>query len=121
MKITLETSHASFIESIASPILDHVPTTSLLIIYKSIQSNLRHAAREEEKKLEKKMRRRMDDFRYAMRKCDPVITLSSKWEDVKDTTEKFEEYAGLSETHRIEAFEKYLRRLKVCFCRLINE
>lgn len=94
-------------------LVKQIDSQTLKSLYTDLSKTIAIDKSEELRRSEKKNRRRMDDFRYDMKKIEPSIKLDSKWEDVKLNCTKLEYYNVLSEEMKIEAFEKYLRRLKV--------
>ena len=69
-------------------------------------------AREEKKHAERKLRRKVDDFKYFLRHLDPPINIDDKWEDVKKRC-LGPEYDALDEEKRVEAFDRVIVRLQV--------
>lgn len=59
----------------------------------------------------------MDALRYAMKHLDPPINVEDTWEVVKPRIEHLPEYEAIdSDQARMEAFEKFIKRLKVSLC-----
>lgn len=56
----------------------------------------------------------MDALRYAMKHLDPPVNVEDTWEVVMPRIEHLPEYQAIdSEQARMEAFEKFIKRLKV--------
>lgn len=73
-----------------------------------------HRLKEEKRRQERKLRKKMDALRYAMKHLDPPVNAEDTWEVVMPRIEHLPEYQAIdSEQARIEAFEKFIKRLKV--------
>jgi len=68
--------------------------------------------REEKRKEEKRLKKKMDMFKYVLKKVTPPITIYSTWEEVKPLIETKPESQVLTEENRIEVFNKFIKRLK---------
>lgn len=61
---------------------------------------------------ERQLRRRQEEFKTYLRLfANPVITIDTKWEDVKSRMESSPEYQVLDEQSRITSFQKFIDRL----------
>ncbi|KAJ3115326.1 hypothetical protein HDU96_000810 [Phlyctochytrium bullatum] len=68
--------------------------------------------KEEKRRQEKKLRKKMDAFKNLLKRVDPPITVQSIWEDVRSSISSKSDFEALDEGHRIEVFNKYIKRLK---------
>lgn len=92
---------------------DHDSSTTMsLRSLLQIQNQLEKAAREEQKKAERKRRHQMEDLRYAMKKAEPAIDLDGTYEDAIPSMSKIKEFDMLDDEGRKETFEKFIRRQK---------
>jgi pre-mRNA-processing factor 40 len=88
---------------------DHVKLAYDEFIYKLKQRN-----REEKRHLERKLQKKMDDFKEYLKHLEPQIQVSESWEEVKGRLRGLE-IEELDEDLRIKCFEKVKRRLQVHF------
>ncbi|KAJ3172149.1 PRP40 pre-mRNA processing factor 40 [Geranomyces variabilis] len=69
--------------------------------------------REEKRRAEKKLRRKMDAFKSHLRKLSsPAITADTDWETVRERVAGHHDYEALEESQRVEAFQRVLARLR---------
>ena len=108
-----ETTFAMFVFGLPSDLVKKTSQSAIETVYKSLQEDLTHKIKEDALKYERRLKRKMDDFRYDLKKVRPSITIDSQWETVKSLTSHLQSYDDLEEENRIEAFEKYKKRLEV--------
>lgn len=88
---------------------------NLKFIFEHLQVKAAQRIKDEKRRQEKKLRKKLDIFRHALKHAlQPPIQLEDTWEVVKPRAELLEEYNDIDdEALKIEVFEKYLNRLKV--------
>ncbi|KAI8388869.1 uncharacterized protein BYT42DRAFT_561565 [Radiomyces spectabilis] len=91
----------------------NVTDENMKIIFEHLQNKAAHRQKELRRKQEKKMRKRMDALRYAMKHLETAINVEDTWESVRPRLEQLPEFQDIEEEqYRIEAFDKYIKRLK---------
>jgi pre-mRNA-processing factor 40 len=88
---------------------------NLKFIFEHLQVKAAQRIKDEKRRQEKKLRKKLDIFRHALKHAlQPSINLEDTWEIIKPRAELLEEYKDIEdEALKIEVFEKYLNRLKV--------
>lgn len=91
--------------------------------------------KEERRKSEKKLRKKMDALKHVLKKIQPPVPINSSYESVswrigifyarmtradhipvqiRPRIEQYSEFTSLGEVHRVEVFHKFISRMKVC-------
>ena len=79
-----------------------------------LQNKAAHRVKEEKRRQEKKIKKKIDALRHALKHLDPAINVEDSWDTVRPRIENLSEYQAIeAEQHRIEAYEKFIKRLKV--------
>lgn len=88
---------------------------NLKFIFEHLQVKAAQRIKDEKRRQEKKLRKKLDIFRHALKHAlQPPIQLEDTWEVIKPRAELLKEYNDIDdEALKIEVFEKYLNRLKV--------
>jgi pre-mRNA-processing factor 40 len=88
---------------------------NLKFIFEHLQHKAAQRLKDEKRRQEKKLRRKLDIFRHALKhSLQPPITLEDTWETIKPRAEQLIEYKEIEqEDLKEEVFNKYLIRLKV--------
>ncbi|KAI8854712.1 hypothetical protein BC829DRAFT_379467 [Chytridium lagenaria] len=68
--------------------------------------------KEEKRRQEKKLKKKMDAFKSLLKRADVPISSSSAWEDVRPLIATKSEFEALEESFKVEVFNKFIRRLK---------
>jgi pre-mRNA-processing factor 40 len=117
LEVTLDTSYEDYFNAldIDPSIKAEVNETNLKFIYEHLQSKATQRLKDEKRRQEKKLRKRLDIFRHALKHAlQPPIGLEDTWETVKPRVEQMEEYLAVEdETLKQEVFDKYMKRLRV--------
>ncbi|KAJ3034790.1 hypothetical protein HDV00_004652 [Rhizophlyctis rosea] len=69
-------------------------------------------SKDEQRRAERKLRKKLDAFKHILKRVEPRITVVSTWEEVRPQVEHKSDFQALEEPQRVEAFEKYIARLK---------
>ncbi|GAA5812495.1 hypothetical protein MFLAVUS_005951 [Mucor flavus] len=86
---------------------------NLKFIFEHLQVKAAQRLKDEKRRQEKKLRKKLDIFKYALKHVDPPITVEDTWETVKPRLQVLEEYNEIEQEElKQEVFEKYLNRLK---------
>ncbi|TPX58374.1 hypothetical protein PhCBS80983_g03167 [Powellomyces hirtus] len=91
------------------------PTTLRLVFEECLEKAVEKAMtadREEKRKAERRLRKKMDAFKSYLKKLSPSITVASEWETVQSQVAGHHDYEGLEEAQRVEVFNKVILRLK---------
>ncbi|KAJ3155311.1 PRP40 pre-mRNA processing factor 40 [Geranomyces michiganensis] len=96
---------------------EKVKDTSLRLIFSEhvdrAMEQAAQAEREEKRRAEKKLRRKMDAFKSLLRKLSsPAVSADADWEAVRARVAGHHDYEALEEPQRIEAFQRVLARLR---------
>jgi pre-mRNA-processing factor 40 len=122
LEVTLETPYEDYLNAldIDPQVKVEVNETNLKFIYEHLQSKAAQRLKDEKRRQEKKLRKRLDIFRHALKHAlQPPIGLEDTWETVKPRVEQMEEYLAVEdETLKQEVFDKYMKRLRVSPCRI---
>lgn len=79
-----------------------------------LQSKAVHRLKDEKKRQERRIKRKIDALRHAIKHLQPPIKVDDTWESVKPRLEQLPEFNALdTEALQKEAFEKHIQRLKV--------
>ncbi|CCG85002.1 protein of unknown function [Taphrina deformans PYCC 5710] len=91
----------------------HMSEQDLKNIYQQLHGKAQRKAEEDKKNEERRIRRKQDDLRSAMKKLNPPIDVRDTYEAVRVRISMLAEFTALdSEAAREGAFDKYIRRLK---------
>ncbi|ORX60771.1 hypothetical protein BCR36DRAFT_314557 [Piromyces finnis] len=112
IKVTPDLSFHLFLSKLPSDRLKGIEDSVIQLVYDDCIFKAQMKQREEKKKEEKKLKKKMDMFKYALKKVTPPITIHSTWEEVKPLIETKPESQVLTEENRIEVFNKLIKRLK---------
>ncbi|ORY87135.1 hypothetical protein BCR37DRAFT_335881, partial [Protomyces lactucae-debilis] len=88
---------------------DHVTVKQ---IHGSLKAKAQRRLEDDQRHEERRLRRKMDDLRGAMKKLEPPIQVSDSYVDTRTRLSMLAEFEGLGEDQRIQAFDKYIRRLR---------
>lgn len=112
--VYVDTEFASFVAVMQSDNrTSHMSEKTMRIIFKQLMDKALRKVEEEKKVEDRRIRRKQDDLRSAMKKLDPPIGVSDTYEAVRARISMLAEYTALeNEESRIVAFTKYIKRLK---------
>ncbi|KAI8332508.1 hypothetical protein EDC96DRAFT_555435 [Choanephora cucurbitarum] len=113
--VDLESTFEDYLNALEvdSHIKQEVNEDNLRFIFEHLQAKAAQRVKDEKRRQEKKLRKKLDIFRYILKHLQPPIQLEDSWETVKPRVEYLEEYKDIeSEEAKQEVFEKYLKRLK---------
>lgn len=112
--VTLQTDFEAFTALLQSDNrTSHMSEQTLRAIYEQFQGRARKKADEERKVEERRLRRKQDDLRAAMKKLEPPIGIDDTYDAVRIRISMLAEFTSLeTEASREAAFDKYIRRLK---------
>ncbi|KAI8976452.1 hypothetical protein BDB01DRAFT_802905 [Pilobolus umbonatus] len=89
-----------------------VNADNLRFIFEHLQAKAVYRLKEERRRQEKRLRKKMDIFRHALKHLQPPITLEDDWSTVRPRVAHLEEFQSIEvEEAREEAFNKYMKRL----------
>ncbi|KAK9898497.1 hypothetical protein P389DRAFT_193530 [Cystobasidium minutum MCA 4210] len=81
------------------------------LVHQSLLHRLAQQAREERRRLERKLKIQIDDFRYALKDLEPPIEPGTSYEDALPRFQDMREYKALDdEAGRRSAYERYIKR-----------
>lgn len=91
---------------------------NLKFIFEHLQFKAAQRLKDEKRRQEKKLRKKLDIFRHALKhSLQPPVQLEDTWESIKSRVEGLDEYKEIEEESlKQEVFEKFLLRLKVRLC-----
>lgn len=87
---------------------------NLKFIFEHLQMKALQRLKDEKRRQEKKLRKKLDIFRHVLKHAlQPPIQLEDTWDSVKARVEHLDEYKDIEEDAlKQDVFEKYLQRLK---------
>lgn len=112
IKVTPDLNFPVFLSKLPVDRLKGIEEAVIHLVYDDCVFKAKLKQREEKRKEEKRLRKKMEMFRYALKKVTPPITIHSTWEEVKPLIETKPESQVLTEENRIEVFNKFIKRLK---------
>jgi len=111
--ITVSTTLEEFKKNLPDSIQNQFTPEELEEFFEEIISKMKH----DMKKQERKLRRKMDDFKSVLKKLDGIkITMETSWDhDILPILKerKLDEFEGLSEKDAKYVFDKMIKKLKV--------
>ncbi|KAI8098062.1 uncharacterized protein B0P05DRAFT_523202 [Gilbertella persicaria] len=111
--VGLESSFEDYLNALDEQVKTEVSQDNLRFVFEHLQAKAAQRIKDEKRRQEKKHRKKLDIFRYALKHAIPPIQLEETWEQVKSRVEHLEEYKELEEEYRQEVFDRYMKRLKV--------
>lgn len=115
-EVELDTPFENYMEVLEKDprIQSEISKESLQFIFDHLMSKAEQRLKDEKRRQEKKLKKKMDIFRHFLKhKVQPPIQLEDTWESIQPRVENSSEYKSLEdEAARIEVFEKYMKRLK---------
>lgn len=79
-----------------------------------LQNKAAYRLKDEKRRQGKRIKRKIDALRHAIKHLEPPVTADDSWESVKPRLKQLPEFTALeSEDLQKEAFEKHIQRLKV--------
>ncbi|KAG0166822.1 hypothetical protein DFQ28_006852 [Apophysomyces sp. BC1034] len=114
-EVTMETTYEEYnvIVSRDEQVDQKVPEDNIKYIFQHLQSKAAHRLKEDKRRQEKKLRKKMDAFRHALKRLEPSISVESTWSDVRSKADALPEFQDIEdEENRVEAFNKFIKRLK---------
>ncbi|KAF7720876.1 hypothetical protein EC973_005885 [Apophysomyces ossiformis] len=114
-EVTTETSYEEYLAIISQDeqISQKVPEENVKYIFQHLQNKAEHRLKEEKRRQEKKLRKKMDALRHALKRLEPPVSLESEWKDIRPRAETLPEFQDIEdEENRVEAFNKFIKRLK---------
>jgi pre-mRNA-processing factor 40 len=112
IKITPDLNFPVFLSKLPMDRLKGIEEAVIHLVYDDCVFKSKLKQREEKRKEEKRLKKKMDMFKYVLKKVSPPITIYSTWEEVKPLIETKPESQVLTEENRIEVFNKFIKRLK---------
>lgn len=111
--VSHDTSFETFKDAIGSDsrLVDVTPE-NLVTIFEYLKRNSVKRKEHDRYADERKTRRNQDAFRAVLKELEPPVLIDDKWEDVKGRVSETEEFKALSESARLDAFDRHIRRLK---------
>ncbi|KAJ3410872.1 1-pyrroline-5-carboxylate dehydrogenase [Chytridiales sp. JEL 0842] len=111
--VTTETPFEDFLSEIRS-ILDnsHIDNKMLRAVFDEYMSKALAKQKEERRRHDRKLRKKMDAFKSLLKRAEPPILISTTFEEMQQRLNGRTDYEALEPAHRVEVFERYIRRLK---------
>ncbi|KAI7861501.1 hypothetical protein BDF14DRAFT_1868453 [Spinellus fusiger] len=113
-EVGLETSFEAYQGIVSQEERSSIVTeNNLKIIYEHLKSKAAIKQKEEKRRQERKLRRKMDSLRHAMKHIEAPVGAEETWEQVRPRIENLPEFQDIEdEKVRTEAFDKFIKRLK---------
>ncbi|KAI9255189.1 hypothetical protein BDA99DRAFT_518130 [Phascolomyces articulosus] len=114
-EVSLETTFEDYQELLKRrpDLIERASQSNVKIIFDHLQNKAAQRLKDEKRRQEKKMKKKIDALRHAMKYLEPTITVDDTWETVQPRIEHLPEYQTIEdEQQRMEAYEKYIKRLK---------
>ncbi|CAO3607198.1 unnamed protein product [Mucor hiemalis] len=115
-EVDLETNFDDYMKAldVEERVKAEISFENLKFIFEHLQVKAAQRIKDEKRRQEKKLRKKLDIFRHALKHgLQPPITLEDTWESIKPRAELLPEYKDVEdEALKMEVFEKYLNRLK---------
>ncbi|KAI9472345.1 MAG: hypothetical protein EXX96DRAFT_653476 [Benjaminiella poitrasii] len=112
-EVTLDTPYEEYLAAVADVKID--PEQNLKLIFDYLQAKSAQRVKDEKRRQEKRLRKKMDNFRHTLKHAvkQPSIQIEDVWEMVKPRVEHLNEYKELEDDNlRQEVFDKFIKRLK---------
>jgi len=125
LEVSLDTSFEEYLKAVQADarVREEVNQDNLRFIYEHLLVKAEQRIKDEKRRQEKKLRKKLDIFRHALKHAlQPPIQLEDTWETIKPRVEHMPEYHDVQdEALKQEVFDKYMKRLAVSFaCVCIN-
>ncbi|KAI8144371.1 hypothetical protein BJV82DRAFT_513225 [Fennellomyces sp. T-0311] len=114
-EVTLDTSFDEYHAVVAKnpEAIERASEPNVKIIFEHLQNKAAHRVKEEKRRQEKKIKKKIDALRHAMKYLDPAVSVEDSWEAVRPRIENLAEYQAIeTDQQRMEAYEKFIKRLK---------
>ncbi|KAJ1548729.1 hypothetical protein HK405_016052, partial [Cladochytrium tenue] len=85
---------------------------TLKLVFDEFMSKAVAKQKEERRRQERRTRKKMDAFKYTLKKLTPPVAPGAQWAEVRELVKDSAEFGDLDEEQRVEVFERFLRRLK---------
>lgn len=112
IKVTPDLNFPVFLSKLPIDRIKGIEESIIHLVYDDCIYKAKIKIKEEKRKEEKRLKKKMEIFKYTLKKANPPITVTSTWEEIKPRFENKSEFQALQEENRIEVFEKYIKRLK---------
>jgi len=112
IKVTSDLNFPVFLSKLPADKLKGIEESIIHLVYDDCIFKAKLKQREEKRKEEKRLKKKMEMFKYVLKKVNPPITIYSTWEEVRPLIETKPESQVLTEENRIEVFNKFIKRLK---------
>lgn len=117
LEVGLDTTFEEYLQAaeLDNRVREEVNQDNLRFIFEHLQLKAQQRLKDEKRRQEKKMRKKLDIFRHALKHAlQPPIQLDDTWETIKPRVEHMGEYHDIEdEGLKQEVFDKYMKRLKV--------
>ncbi|KAJ3338720.1 PRP40 pre-mRNA processing factor 40 [Gonapodya sp. JEL0774] len=110
--VTPETSFPLFLAQFSDERVTSVDKNTLRKVYEEQLERAIHRIKEDKRKEERRIRKRMDYFKALLKKVDPPLSGESVWEDVRPLIEDKRDFLDLTEEQRIEVFDYVVKKLR---------
>ncbi|KAI9031946.1 hypothetical protein CLU79DRAFT_730816 [Phycomyces nitens] len=113
-EVTLETPFETFRDIVAQDEGGHnIPENNLMIIYDHLKNKAVIKQKEERRRQERKLRRKMDNLRHVMKYIETPIGVEETWESVRPRLQDLPEFNEIEDEQIcLEVFDKFIKRLK---------
>lgn len=113
--VTIDTPFETFLEDFISSFRDRLcpfSKVTIKLVFDEFMSKALAKQKDERRRQEKKVRKLRDSLKSFLKKLQPPVTVMSTWYDVRGVVAAQMEFEELPEDHKVEVFEKLIRRLK---------
>ncbi|POW15166.1 hypothetical protein PSTT_02400 [Puccinia striiformis] len=114
-KVLETTEFDEFLTWLPNDIESHKLDPSILKqVFHMLVDSAARIAKEEKRRAEKRLRNKIEDLRYALKKLSPPVKLDAPYEEALERFSNFSEFKALEgqEEGRKEAYNRYMERLK---------
>ncbi|CAO0796974.1 unnamed protein product [Mucor circinelloides] len=115
LEVSLDTSFEEYLKAVQADarVREEVNQDNLRFIYEHLLVKAEQRIKDEKRRQEKKLRKKLDIFRHALKHAlQPPIQLEDTWETIKPRVEHMPEYHDVQdEALKQEVFDKYMKRL----------
>ncbi|KAI8646751.1 hypothetical protein BD408DRAFT_449573 [Parasitella parasitica] len=116
LEVNIDTTFDEYLQAVQldTRVSEEVNQDNLRFIFEHLQAKAQQRLKDEKRRQEKKLRKKLDIFRHALKHAlQPPVQLDDTWEIIKPRVEHLPEYHNVEdEALKQEVFDKYMKRLQ---------
>lgn len=110
--VNTDTSFTIFLAQFSDERINTVDKSILRMVFDEQMAKAEGRVKEEKRREERRLRKKLDSLKQALKKLDPPVTAESTWTEIQPRVAGKADVEGVSEEMQVEVFEKLRKKIE---------